>query len=103
MVSQVRHDSRTGLTIAIGIHGLTHALIGFFIIKQFRNQGYVLRKTIPLYLEPGRGKFEILSVFVPDRAGLLGQKRQKTALNPVKPAHKTLFVQKSPTFRQRKD
>ena len=49
------------------------------LIKQFRNQEYVLRKTIPLYLEPGRGNFEILSIFVPDRAGLLGQKRQKTA------------------------
>ena len=72
-------------------------------IKQFRNQGYVLRKTIPLYLEPGRGIFEILSIFVPDRAGLLGQKRPKATQNPVKPAHKTLFVQKSPTFRQRKD
>ena len=73
------------------------------LIKQFRNQGYVLRKTIPLYLEPGRGIFEILSIFVPDRAGLLGQKRPKATQNPVKPAHKTLFVQKSPTFRQRKD
>ena len=73
------------------------------LIKQFRNQGYLLRKTIPLYLEPGRGIFEILSIFVPDRAGLLGQNRQKTAQKPVKPAHKTLFVQKSPTFRQRKD
>jgi hypothetical protein len=44
-----------------------------------------------------------LAIFVPDRVGLLGGKRQKPAPNPIKPAHKTLFVQKTPTFRQRKD
>jgi hypothetical protein len=32
----------------------------------------MLRKNIPLYLEPGTGKFDLLMLFVPDRAGLLG-------------------------------
>ena len=41
-------------------------------IKRFRTEGYMLRKNIPLYLEPGSGKFELLMLFVPDRAGLLG-------------------------------
>ena len=72
-------------------------------IRQLRNQGYVLRKTLPLYLEPGTGKFEILSLFVPDRAGLLGRNPVKKAQKSSKTASKTLFVQKTPTFRQRKD
>ena len=73
------------------------------LIRQFRNQGYVLRKTIPLYLEPGSGKFEILTLFVPDRAGLLGRSPLKKPQKVIKNASKTLFVQKTPTFRQRKD
>ena len=73
------------------------------LIRQFRNQGYVLRKTLPLYLEPGIGKFEILSFFVPDRAGLLGRAPLKKTQKTAKNASKALFVQKTPTFRQRKD
>ena len=83
------------------------------IIKQFRNESYMLRKSIPLYLEAGSGKFEVLFLFVPDRAGLLGQNpaqkthsrnvqrpqerisRQNSAKNPH-------FTQGSPTFKQRK-
>lgn len=41
-------------------------------VKRFRAEGYMLRKNIPLYLEPGTGKFDLLMLFVPDRAGLLG-------------------------------
>ncbi|MCF0215872.1 MAG: hypothetical protein HUK21_05315 [Fibrobacteraceae bacterium] len=42
-------------------------------IKRFRREGYILRKNIPLYLEPDSSKFEVLFIFVPDRNGLLGQ------------------------------
>ena len=73
------------------------------LIRQFRNQGYVLRKTLPLYLEPGTGKFEILSLFVPDRAGLLGRTPLKKGQKTEKNTPKALFVQKAPTFKQRKD
>lgn len=82
-------------------------------IKQFRNESYMLRKSIPLYLEAGSGKFEVLFLFVPDRAGLLGQNpAQKThsrnvqrpqeriyRQNSVKNPH---FTQGTPTFKQRK-
>lgn len=82
-------------------------------IRRFRNGGYMLRKSVPLYLEPGTGKFEILLIFVPDRAGLLGltptqkarskkiQRPQERVL-PTKPGNTPHFVQKAPTFRQRK-
>ena len=43
-------------------------------IKKFRNEGYMLRKIIPLDLEPGSNTFQTLFLFVPDRAGLLGRK-----------------------------
>ncbi|MCK9183226.1 MAG: hypothetical protein M0P13_10180 [Fibrobacteraceae bacterium] len=41
-------------------------------IRRFRRQGYMLRKIIPLDLEPGTPHFDVLFFFVPDRAGLLG-------------------------------
>ena len=83
-------------------------------IKSFRNEGYMLRKNIPLYMEPGRGNFEILFLFVPDRVGILGQnpaqahrsrniqrpKERPTRANSSEIPH---FVQKSPSFKQRKD
>ena len=82
-------------------------------IKQFRNEGYMLRKNIPLYLEPGSGKFEILFLFVPDRVGILGQnpaqkQRSRTIQRPKERvfSQKTQeiprFSQKAPTFKQRK-
>ena len=82
-------------------------------IRQFRNEGYMLRKNIPLYLEPGSGKFEVLFLFVPDRVGILGQnpaqkQRSRTIQRPKErvSAQKTQeiphFSQKAPTFKQRK-
>jgi hypothetical protein len=83
-------------------------------IKAFRNEGYVLRKSIPLYLEPGSGKFEILFLFVPDRVGLLGQnpalahrsrniQRPKERPQRSKMSEIPHFVQQIPSFKQRKD
>jgi len=83
-------------------------------IRAFRNEGYILRKSIPLYLEPGRGNFEILFLFVPDRVGLLGQNpaqahRSRNIQRPKeRPTRSKMsdiphFVQKTPSFRQRKD
>lgn len=82
-------------------------------IKQFRNFGYMLRKNIPLYLEPGSGKFEVLFLFVPDRAGILGQnpaqrqrsrnvQRPQERVSRQKTAEIPHFSQKAPTFKQRK-
>ena len=83
-------------------------------IRSFRNEGYVLRKSIPLYLEPGRGNFELLFLFVPDREGLLGQnparahqsrnvQRPQERLQRTKMTDIPHFVQKKPSFKQRKD
>lgn len=82
-------------------------------IKHFRREGYVLRKSIPLYLEPDSGKFELLMLFVPDRAGLLSQKMpQKGASRSVKRPQERIngsnstnirhFITDTPTFKQRK-
>ena len=83
-------------------------------IKRFRAEGYMLRKNIPLCLEPGSGKFELLMLFVPDRAGLLGGFAAKNARNRKveRPREQVFgkkqgdiphFVQKKVSFRQRKD
>ena len=83
------------------------------IIKQFRNENYMLRKSIPLYLEAGSGKFEVLFLFVPDRAGLLGLNpaQKQRSRNVQRPQERILrsktkeiphFSQGSPTFKQRK-
>ncbi len=83
-------------------------------IKRFRSEGYMLRKSIPLYLEPGSGKFEVLFLLVPDRAGILGQnpatksrsrnvQRPQERVSTAKTAQKTIFRQDVPTFKQRKD
>lgn len=83
-------------------------------IKHFRSEGYILRKSIPLYLEPGSGKVDVLFLFVPDRAGLLGQnpnatsrsrnvQRPKEVLKPSKMTDIPHFIQKTPSFKQRKD
>lgn len=83
-------------------------------IRSFRNEGYMLRKSIPLYLEPGRGNFELLFLFVPDREGLLGQNpaRAHQSRNVQRPKERPQranmsdiphFVQKTPSFKQRKD
>ena len=82
-------------------------------IKQFRNEGYMLRKNIPLYLEPGSGKFEILFLFVPDRVGILGQNpaQKQRSRSIQRPQERVFgrnkqenphFSQGSPTFKQRK-
>ena len=82
-------------------------------IRQFRNEGYMLRKNIPLYLEPGSGKFEVLFLFVPDRAGLLGlnpaqKQRSRTIQRPQervfgrKSQEIPHFSQNAPSFKQRK-
>lgn len=82
-------------------------------IKHFRREGYMLRKSIPLYLEPGSGKFEILFLFVPDRAGILGQnpaqkaksrnvQRPQERVNRQNSAERPHFAQSAPTFKQRK-
>ena len=73
----------------------------------------MLRKNIPLYLEPGSDKFEVMFLFVPDRVGILGQnpaqkQRSRTIQRPKERvfAQKTQeiphFSQKAPTFKQRK-
>ena len=83
-------------------------------IKRFRTEGYMLRKNIPLYLEPGSGKFELLMLFVPDRAGLLGGfaaqngqkrsvKRPQERISGKNQADIPHFVQKKGTPRARKD
>lgn len=83
-------------------------------IRHFRREGYMLRKNIPLYLEPGSGKMELLLLFVPDRAGLLNQnpaqkarqgrvQRPRERVNQQKSGNIPHFVQSKPTFRQRKD
>ena len=83
-------------------------------IRKFRNEGYMLRKSIPFYMEPGRGNFEILFLFVPDRVGILGLnpaqahrsrniQRPKESLQRSKISDIPHFVQKTPTFKQRKD
>ena len=87
--------------------------IAYRTIKQLRNESYMLRKSIPLYLEPGSGKFEILFLFVPDRAGLLGQNpaQKQRSRNVQRPQERIIrqktnekphFSQGSPTFKQRK-
>lgn len=83
-------------------------------IRKFRNEGYVLRKSLPLYLENGSSKFEVLFIFVPDRNGLLGHnpanfaksrnvQRPKERLERGNNGDIPHFVQKVATFRQRKD
>lgn len=83
-------------------------------IRKFRNEGYVLRKSVPLYLEPGSSKFEVLFIFVPDRNGLLGHnpanfaksrniQKPKERLFDAKQSNIPHFVQNKPTFKQRKD
>jgi len=82
-------------------------------IKHFRREGYLLRKNIPLYLEPGSGKMELLLLFVPDRAGLLSQnpaqnaksrtvQRPREQVSTKKRADMPHFAQSAPTFKQRK-
>jgi len=82
-------------------------------IKHFRREGYMLRKSIPLYLEPGSGKFEMLFLFVPDRVGILGQnaaqksrsrnvQRPQERVSRQNSADRPHFAQSAPTFKQRK-
>jgi hypothetical protein len=65
----------------------------------------MLRKSMPMDLEPGSKSFEILFLFVPDRAGILGDKKtftskkeQKIITKPIKDIKNEDF----PHFIQRK-
>lgn len=82
-------------------------------IRRFRSEDYVLRKSIPLYLEPGSGRFELLMLFVPDRAGLLSQNSalKNKSRNVQRPRERIVdpnrsnianFTMDRPTFKQRK-
>lgn len=82
-------------------------------IKRFRRESFMLRKSIPLYLEPGSNKFDMLFVFVPDRAGILGQNPAMSAKsrNVQRPQERVYrsnrpeqphFAMEVPTFKQRK-
>jgi len=75
-------------------------------IKRFRAEGYMLRKNIPLYLEPGTGKFDLLMLFVPDRAGVLGGFTAKNGKNrKVERPREQVFGKKQgdiPHFVQKK-
>lgn len=82
-------------------------------IKRLRREGYMLRKSIPLYLEPGSGKFELLSLFTPDRAGVLGLNPALKAKsrNVQRPQERVFrenrqeqpyFTTDIPSFKQRK-
>ena len=75
-------------------------------VKRFRAEGYMLRKNIPLYLEPGTGKFDLLMLFVPDRAGLLGGfAAQKSQNRKVERPREQVFTKKQgdiPHFVQKK-
>lgn len=41
-------------------------------VRRIRSEGYMLRKLIPLDLEPGKPTLEVLFFFAPDNAGVLG-------------------------------
>ena len=41
-------------------------------VRRIRSEGYMLRKLVPLDLEPGKPNFEVLFFFAPDSAGILG-------------------------------
>lgn len=74
-------------------------------IKRFRREGYMLRKALPLDLEPGKKSFEVLFLFVPDRVGILGNKKTFTSKKGqkaiVKPK-KDEIIGEIPHFIQRK-
>ncbi len=46
-------------------------------IKRFRREGYMLRKIVPMDLEPGTPRIHALFFFVPDRDGLLGRREER--------------------------
>ncbi|MBR4785105.1 MAG: hypothetical protein IK012_07620 [Fibrobacter sp.] len=75
-------------------------------VKRFRAEGYMLRKNIPLYLEPGTGKFDLLMLFVPDRVGVLGGFAAKNSRNlKVERPREQVFRKKQgdiPHFVQKK-
>lgn len=81
-------------------------------VRKFRNDGYMLRKVVPLDLEPGINTFSVLFYFVPDRAGVLGnpalQAAKKHAIRPReqkfgnKKPEQTVFEADTPRFVQRK-
>lgn len=46
-------------------------------IKAFRQEGFMLRKTLPIDTNPNSNHFELAFLFVPDRANLLGKVKLK--------------------------
>lgn len=81
-------------------------------VRKFRNEGYMLRKIVPMDLEPGVATFNVLFYFVPDRAGVLGnpalQAAKKRAIRPRetkfgnKKQEQPIFEADTPRFVQRK-
>lgn len=88
---------------------LTHAAAE---VRKLRNAGYMLRKVVPMDLEPGLDNLYVLFYFVPDRAGVLGnptlQANKKRAIRPreVKFGNKKqetpVFEADTPRFVQRR-
>lgn len=72
-------------------------------IKRFRREGYMLRKIIPLDLEPGKASIHLLLLFVPDRAGLLGRRAEhaKRAVKRQETPEKAKFKTESVHFTQK--
>lgn len=74
-------------------------------VKRFRREGYMLRKTVPMDLEPGKKSLEVLFLFVPDRAGILGDKKilsKKKNTKIIFEPKKALKNGDAPHFIQRK-
>jgi tRNA/tmRNA/rRNA uracil-C5-methylase (TrmA/RlmC/RlmD family) len=65
--------------------------------SRWRNCGYVLRKVMPVEWHPNIKRMELIMLFVPDRAGLLGRK-PNAAVAKGKVKDKKSFA---PRFRQR--
>ena len=80
-------------------------------IRRFRRAGYMLRKMIPVDMEPGNNTMQVLFFFVPDRAGLLGRAPVRGKAPVQRPANRERseeradiphFVEKKAPFRGRK-
>lgn len=55
-------------------------------VRRIRSEGYMLRKLVPLDLEPGKQSLEVVFCFAPDSAGVLGNpglaKLKRSAVKP---------------------
>lgn len=72
-------------------------------IKRFRREGYMLRKIIPLDMEPGKPSIHLLLLFVPDRAGLLGRRAEhaQRAIKRQESPGKAKFAAEAVHFSQK--